>query len=519
LIRLTVYEIQQEQQQLLPRAERLMYQVPAERLVLSYADAAQVERRSYRPGEHVKLRVKSLNENNDPERCYLLAAAVDERVLPPGSETDEGPPAFFYLASEVPSGADLDNADFLVRDTPQARAALDLFLGTEGWRRFREPEQAGATERPAVFSRDNFDEVAGLVKKQVTLVGDELRRKALQERTALQEERSQKTAARAAAVAALADFRELPWRTARLGLAVLVLVFLAAGGLLLLIGLVRTLRGKRATVVLGGAFASLLLCLVVYGVSGELRVHDEGSSSADRRAELPARQLPAFPERAAAPFRDLRTGQRSEPVGRFTEAAEGRGGQERNSLQQQLALTRSREILREQQLLYRANEGTQANVPEPQTRPTEPPQGGKGPTTRAMEKASPGAAPTPAAPPAPARADRPASPAPQAALPLNAADVAKKRTSDARPTAKGALQSMAPSQLSLREYANRAANPPGTLPPDTILWYPALIAENGTALIDLDLPGLPTTYRLLLYGHSNSGRLGAYQGKLATQAK
>jgi hypothetical protein len=524
VIRLTAYEILEEQ--LLPRAERLVYQVPSQRLVLSWADAAQAERRSYRPGEHVQLRIKSLNEKNEPESALILAAAVDERALPRGSDSEEGPPAFFYLTSEVPSGADLENADFLVSDTPQARAALGLFLATEGWRRFRDPEAAVAvTERPAVFSRDNFEETAGRVNQQVALARDELRRQALRERTALQEERTQKAAASTAAAAALADFRELPPRAARLGVAVLVLVLLAAGGILLLTGLIRAVRGKQATFALGGAFAALLLCLVIYGVSGDMRVQDRGASPSDLRAELPARPLPAFPDRVSAPQRDLRSEQRSAPVGRFAEAPQGRRGPAKDTPQQPLALSRAREILRQEQILRRADDAkVRENSPAPEAQRKAQALGGSGPTTRAMEKtspAAPGAAPTPLSPPPPAPGFKPpASPAPKtAAASTNEPEVAKKPRSDSGAAAKGALQPDAPHQLSLREYTSRGANRPGTPSPDTLLWYPALIAENGTAPIALDLPGQPTTYRLLLYAHSPSGRLGVYRGKLATEAK
>jgi hypothetical protein len=49
---------------------------------------------------------------------------------------------------------------------------------------------------------------------------------------------------------------------------------------------------------------------------------------------------------------------------------------------------------------------------------------------------------------------------------------------------------------------------------DTVLWQPALLAIDGTARIEFDLSIQPTTYRIHLYGHTSSGRLGAFQGKI-----
>jgi hypothetical protein len=49
---------------------------------------------------------------------------------------------------------------------------------------------------------------------------------------------------------------------------------------------------------------------------------------------------------------------------------------------------------------------------------------------------------------------------------------------------------------------------------DTLLWHPVLFAEDGHAEISFGLPGNLTSYRVLLYGNSPSGRLGVFQGQL-----
>ena len=53
-------------------------------------------------------------------------------------KTDRLLPTHFLLAGEVRSGEELEHADFLLTDHPKAAAALDLLLGTQGWRRFAE---------------------------------------------------------------------------------------------------------------------------------------------------------------------------------------------------------------------------------------------------------------------------------------------------------------------------------------------------------------------------------------------
>ena len=67
--------------------------------------------------------------------------------------------------------------------------------------------------------------------------------------------------------------------------------------------------------------------------------------------------------------------------------------------------------------------------------------------------------------------------------------------------------------LLVREYAYRSF----PLRPDfqdTVLWHPALVAENGKASVSFDLsPDVPA-YRVLFFAHSASGRLGFYERRL-----
>src|SRR5438445_12013327 len=47
-------------------------------------------------------------------------------------------PSHFLIAGDVKNPAELEHADFLLTDHPKAGVALDLLLGTQGWRRFAE---------------------------------------------------------------------------------------------------------------------------------------------------------------------------------------------------------------------------------------------------------------------------------------------------------------------------------------------------------------------------------------------
>ena len=50
--------------------------------------------------------------------------------------------------------------------------------------------------------------------------------------------------------------------------------------------------------------------------------------------------------------------------------------------------------------------------------------------------------------------------------------------------------------------------------PDMLLWYPMLPADDGRASVTFDAPYGASTYRVLIYANSPSGRLGFYEGKL-----
>src|SRR5262249_15648551 len=111
-------------------AERPIYRIPAERLYVSIA--AETGGKS---GDQIDLHIRATDEQGRPKPAWFLASVVDQAWLNrAGDAAAQSPKAFFYLTSEIDNADDFDNADFLVGSDPRAGPALDLFLGTYGWR-------------------------------------------------------------------------------------------------------------------------------------------------------------------------------------------------------------------------------------------------------------------------------------------------------------------------------------------------------------------------------------------------
>jgi Putative zinc-finger len=522
IVRLTIYEVRPGE--LLPRAERLVYRIPAERLILSCATG---DKKSYQPGEHVQFDVQVKDEKGQPARATLLAAARNASALP-ANQPEQGPPAFFYLTSEVADGADLENADFLVSDAPQARAALDLFLGTQGWRRFAAPDAVAQLDQslalakltadtPAVFNRDNSHEVAVRSAQFLAAGQDEVRRKAVQNRATLQEDREHGVQVVRAAAAALAEYEQLAPRVTRLAVGVLFLLLLAVGGILLVVGFVRVLRGRRPTVAFATAFGALVLCLVLYGVNSKW--HEDGGRHDEGGWALAAKRSPPQPlpeismSRPESP--EAETVRRPMPVGRFQETPPQQPSTALNTADT-AGRARDRMLLREnvqgagreqlpQRVLKDQEQALKRTGDELMRKAVGPASTG---AYGGGQSRSGGATPPPA---------------PVGAAPATRGARTAQEKSDApnlnSPQAPGgapgpASPAQAPATLALRAYAFRNAAAPAARAPDILLWYPDLVAGGGSARIAFDVPNEPATYQLLLYASSPSGRLGAYHGQI-----
>jgi len=139
--RVTVFEKRAagDKQELKPIAERLVYRQPAEHLRLGVKPEGN--QRVFAPGDQVKLNVTANTETGANAAALLLVGVVDKSLIKMADErTARAMPTHFLLTSEVRKGEDLEFTDVLLGDHPQAGKALDLLLGTQGWRRFLESD-------------------------------------------------------------------------------------------------------------------------------------------------------------------------------------------------------------------------------------------------------------------------------------------------------------------------------------------------------------------------------------------
>ena len=77
-------------------------------------------------------------------------------------------PTHFLLGEEVLHPEDLEYSDFLLTGHPLAKKAMDLLLGTQGWRRFAEQDPAKfQAQRP--LEANDFMVSSGLARQQATM--------------------------------------------------------------------------------------------------------------------------------------------------------------------------------------------------------------------------------------------------------------------------------------------------------------------------------------------------------------
>lgn len=158
---------------LLPLAERLVFRSPGQTLKLGFnvtkAGGATVKG-SFVPGNAVELSINAYDEAGRPKAAILWAAVVNQSVLTMADEkTARLLPTHFLLCGEVRKPDDLEHADFLLTDHPKAAVALDLLLGTQGWRRFAEQAPESFRQRVPAEDADRLLVVMGA--KSPTPVG------------------------------------------------------------------------------------------------------------------------------------------------------------------------------------------------------------------------------------------------------------------------------------------------------------------------------------------------------------
>jgi hypothetical protein len=125
-VRLTLFD-----QAEAPLAERLVYRGLGADLHVSVTP----DRASYSPREKVALTVKTTDADGRPVPADVALAVVDDTVLSFADDRTGNILAQLYLEPAMP-GQTVAEPNFYFSRDPKAPEALDLVLGTQGWRRF-----------------------------------------------------------------------------------------------------------------------------------------------------------------------------------------------------------------------------------------------------------------------------------------------------------------------------------------------------------------------------------------------
>jgi hypothetical protein len=481
MVRLTVLD--SSSGALNPLAERLIYRVPAGRLQLSIHGL----KNAYRRGERAELHIKAADEQGRKTPAWIGALVVDERAAADAGAAS--PQAHFYLLNELGRGEDLENADLILADSPEGRRALDLFLGTQGWRRFVPAQPAEAellaknkdakTASAFLFSRENSSPaaLAALHDTQLKDSLEQLNRETARKRRELAQEKEQQLADARLASLALAHWQSWPGQMLRLSVGFLVLALLAAGVLLLIWGLVKLGRSASPTLAFAGSCCAFLVCLILYGTSGSLPLQP-----ADETRLLAGLSKQAWPQMENAQVSKTASPP-SFPSGEFALApAKTEDKPTGLPMSSSIARAASRTMAQLAKADHMGGGGALAPIePQMQKRFLD----ALNLEMRGGDKGK----------------------APMAHPPLTAVTGGK---------AKEAKKNQGMMDLA-REYSFAYKNTgrrPAT--PATVLWYPNLFAAHGSATVSFDLAPNGGDYRVILFGNSPSGRLGSFQGKLQT---
>ena len=114
-----------------PLAERLIFRRPAHKVNLKVVASPD----STTPAGRVSLAILATDETGKPVETTLCISVTDEAVLQQIEKREQAPrlPVQVLLGSDVKELAD---AHLYLSDAPEAPRAVDLLLGTQGWRRF-----------------------------------------------------------------------------------------------------------------------------------------------------------------------------------------------------------------------------------------------------------------------------------------------------------------------------------------------------------------------------------------------
>ncbi len=131
-----------------PVAERLVYRHPARRLTV---DLQGLKDGIYLPEESAQVQAQVSDESERPAAGVVLGVSVVDAGLDALSgQPQSSVEAYFRLASQVERPEELERAELRLGDTKASAEALDLLLGTQGWRRFVEAPTEQLAQQPMV---------------------------------------------------------------------------------------------------------------------------------------------------------------------------------------------------------------------------------------------------------------------------------------------------------------------------------------------------------------------------------
>ncbi len=114
-----------------PLAERLVFRQPSKEVTVEL----KADRKRYVPGSPVQLTARTTRDGK-PVSALVMLTVTDDAVLELQEKRDQAPqlPVMVLLEHEVKELADAQL--YLDPKHPKSRLAVDLLLGTQGWRRF-----------------------------------------------------------------------------------------------------------------------------------------------------------------------------------------------------------------------------------------------------------------------------------------------------------------------------------------------------------------------------------------------
>jgi hypothetical protein len=325
IYRVTVFDKQMMNgnNQLKPVAERLIYRSSVRKLNLT----VKTDKREYLPRDTVHMTINSTDENGKPLPSILMVGVVDQSLLNLADErTARTMPTHFLLTSEVRNAEDLEFSDVLLSEHARAPEALDLLLGTQGWRRFLESDpnqlknldgkraqelrcQAQDVDRLRVASgmlEGGFENVATSIEQKKAAIiaqfkpdfdrlttdladaraADALAQKGTDleaKKAAIQQQFTQTQTLRAAAIQRLKDADHTTEVVRGQALLMFGVLLLAAGAVCLMVGLNRGLT--RTMPFYAGAVGAVAVCgLVLIGTfMVEVQPNDSVAQAPSRR--------------------------------------------------------------------------------------------------------------------------------------------------------------------------------------------------------------------------------------------